>query len=57
MVKYIKGFIAQKDHIIVQNDERYEFIEGKKYSKVPTKWEQTLITEKVIKKGVKDGTK
>jgi len=50
----LKDFKSLKDHIIVQNNERYEFKKGKKASetneeKIPSKYEGTLKVEGVIK--------
>lgn len=42
------SFIAMKDHIIKSNAIYMEFKKGIKYSNIPSRWETTLKTEKVI---------
>lgn len=52
-IEYLEDSTALKNHVIVQNDERYEFIEGKKFSEtnskeIPIRFKPTLISEGVI---------
>ena len=43
----VKKLIAKKDHVIFQNDERYDIKKGDEV-KVPEKFLEVLKTEKVI---------
>lgn len=51
--EFLSDFTAKKTHVIVQNDTRIEFVEGKKASEtneapVPSRYEQTLKSEGII---------
>lgn len=51
---FVPDFVANKDFVLVQNEDKYVFEKGKKASEtnsreIPIKFEQNLKTEKVIK--------
>lgn len=46
--KFVKPFVAKKDHVIFQNEVRIDMVKGEKYSEVPVKWQSTLEAEKII---------
>lgn len=52
--EFLADFTAKKDHVIVQNDDRFEFKTGQKASEtnsqpIPSRYRETLVVEGVLR--------